>query len=216
MKGKVSKFQYLMDDGSYKVLDIDGDEFAECDYGIVLDNSDKTQQFLQKLEGYAQALIQNQAISTSTLLKLWDGSSMSDITRSVEEDERNAKEAASQAQQAQQEQFQAQLEQTQANFELDLQTKDGMNQRDNETKLLIANISAEQAQAAIDNVEDTYDPQRKEELQAKIEEFNKRIALDKEKLNAEKHQASIENHQKDREIAIKAKQANKPTNKPTK
>jgi hypothetical protein len=70
LRGKTEKFQYLLSDGSVRIMDIDGDQFAECDYGILLENSEGSQSFIQKLEGYAQALIQNQMINTSTLLKL--------------------------------------------------------------------------------------------------------------------------------------------------
>jgi len=30
-----------MSDSSIKLMDIDGDEFAECDYGLVVDNDSK-------------------------------------------------------------------------------------------------------------------------------------------------------------------------------
>ena len=39
MKGRNKKFQYLLSDNSTKIMDIDGDEFAESDYGLVVDNS---------------------------------------------------------------------------------------------------------------------------------------------------------------------------------
>ena len=40
MRGRSKKFQYLVSDGSItKMMDIDGDEFSECDYSIVVDNS---------------------------------------------------------------------------------------------------------------------------------------------------------------------------------
>jgi hypothetical protein len=39
MKGKNKKFPYILPDSALVLMDIDGDEFAECDYGIVVDNS---------------------------------------------------------------------------------------------------------------------------------------------------------------------------------
>jgi len=39
MRGRSKKFQYILSDNSMKVMDIDGDEFAEADYGLVVDNS---------------------------------------------------------------------------------------------------------------------------------------------------------------------------------
>jgi len=38
-------------------MDIDGDEFAECDYGIVVDNGTGVQELNQKLDMLAQAAL---------------------------------------------------------------------------------------------------------------------------------------------------------------
>jgi hypothetical protein len=39
MKGRNKKFQYLMPDFAQRMINIDGDEFAEADYGIAVDTS---------------------------------------------------------------------------------------------------------------------------------------------------------------------------------
>jgi hypothetical protein len=44
LKGRSKKFQYLLADNTLKVTEIDGDEFAESDYGLVVDNSDGMQE----------------------------------------------------------------------------------------------------------------------------------------------------------------------------
>jgi len=38
-------------------MDIDGDEFSENDYGLVVDNSDGIQQLQQKIDMLAQAAL---------------------------------------------------------------------------------------------------------------------------------------------------------------
>jgi hypothetical protein len=38
MKGRNLKFQHILSDGANKLVNIDGDEFAEADYGILVDN----------------------------------------------------------------------------------------------------------------------------------------------------------------------------------
>jgi len=43
LKGRSKKFQYILSDGSMKMMDIDGDEFAESDYGLVVDNGNGMQ-----------------------------------------------------------------------------------------------------------------------------------------------------------------------------
>lgn len=209
MRGRNVKFQFLMDDGSYKIMDIPGDEFAEVDYGLVVDNSDSTERFLQEFKQYSQALIQNQMISTNSLIKLWDGSSLADIKRSVEEDERVARENAQQAQEAQNQQFQADLAQRQAEVQADRDLRDTLNMRDNETKLLIEQMRQFANEEAQDYENEEFDPQKRDELAEKIRQFNKKMELERSKLANEKSQQRISNRQKDREIDIKSKQANR-------
>ena len=50
LKGRNKKFQYILPDYAVKMVDIDGDEFAESDYGLVVDNSTKLQELDQKLD----------------------------------------------------------------------------------------------------------------------------------------------------------------------
>lgn len=44
LKGRNMKFQYILSDNSMRVMDIDGDEFAEADYGLVVDNGNSIQE----------------------------------------------------------------------------------------------------------------------------------------------------------------------------
>lgn len=142
MKGKSKKFQYIADDFANKLIDIDGDEFAECDYGLVVDNSDASQTLKQNMEMLAQAALQNQVLSFSTIMKLYGTASLAEKQRMVEKDEQ---EKIQQAQQSQQEQLQQQQEAVQMQMQLQqqqLQLQELMNQRDNETKIEVANIQA--------------------------------------------------------------------------
>ena len=206
-KGKMIKFQSILNDGSARLTEIDGDEFAECDYGLVVDNSNNTEHFIQKMEAYAQALIQNQMISTSTLLKLWNGSSIADISRSVEEDERQAKEMMAQQNEAQQQQFQQKMEAEAAVEAEKLRIQEDNNIRDNETKILLEQIRSFANQEAEEQGFE-YDPQKKAELEEKIRQYNANLALEREKLREEKKQNSIQNNLKQQEINIKKTKSN--------
>jgi hypothetical protein len=44
MRGRTKKFPYILSDTSQRIMEIDGDEFAECDYGLVVDNSNNSQE----------------------------------------------------------------------------------------------------------------------------------------------------------------------------
>ena len=59
LKGRNKKFQYILSDTSIRLMEIDGDEFAECDYGLVVDNSNSSQELNNKLDMLAQAALQN-------------------------------------------------------------------------------------------------------------------------------------------------------------
>jgi hypothetical protein len=202
MRGRTTKFQYLLSDGAIKVIEIDGNEFAECDYGLLCDNSDEINNFIQKMEAYAQALIQNQMISTSSLIKLWNGSSLSDITRSIEADERTIKEQRQQEMQQQQEQFEADV---QAKVELEnrkMELDESKNIRDNETKILVEQMKLAANDEAEDINNEVYNPQEKEKLLENIRQFNEKLRLEREKLNFTKEKGRKELTLKEKQIEV--------------
>lgn len=214
LKGRNKKFQYILSDGALKTMDIDGDEFAECDYGLVVDNSNGIQELNSKIETLAQAALQNQSLSFSTIMKLFGSSSLIEKQRFVEKDERDIKERQ---QQAQQQQLQAQQQQAEAELQqrqMELQQKDIMNQRDNETRILVAEINgqAEADRLALMNGNDgieepVYTQEAKDKLAESIRQFDARLKLDKEKLAWEK-QKNAENNKVKKEIS-KSKGTNK-------
>lgn len=183
LKGKSKKFQYILSSISNKIMEIDGDEFAESDYGLVVDNSDSSQQLNQKIDMLAQAALQNQTLSFSAIMQLYNSSSLAEKQRMIERDERRLEESRSKQQE---QQMQIQQQQLEANAQLkqqELQQKEQANIRDNETKIMIATLGAQ------NNVEDgvtEIDPNKKEELLEKIRQFNERLKLDREALDLEK------------------------------
>ena len=185
LKGRNKKFQYILSDATMKIMDIDGDEFAEADYGLVVDNGKGIQELSQKLDMLAQAALQNQTLSFSTIMKLYSSSSLAEKQRFVEKDERNIQERNAQAQQqqleAQQQIAQIEMEQKQA----ELEQKEQANIRDNETKIMIAQI---QANNKNDDgiVEQEFSEEAKASLMEKIREFNEKLKLDRDKLELDK------------------------------
>ena len=165
-----------------KMMDIDGDEFAESDYGLVVDNSNGMQQLQSKLDTLAQAALQNQTLSFSTIMKLYSSSSIAEKQRLIEKDEKAIQERQAQAQQAEA-QNQQQLIQMQNDFKMqELQQKETANIRDNETKLLIANIGASQIEEVDDGIQEPeeYTQKDKDALLEKIRQFDLKLAHDKQ------------------------------------
>lgn len=189
LKGRKFKFQYLLSDGAQRVTDIDGDEFAEADYGLVVDNSNGTQDLNQRLDSLAQAALQNQLVSFSTIMKLYGSSSIMEKQRFVENDERKAQERQAQQAQAEQQLRESELQQKTAIEQAKLQQEDLLNQRDNETRIIVANISSE----ANDGIQEPeYSQEARDKLAESIRQFNERLQLDKDKLNFEKHKADVD------------------------
>lgn len=200
MRGKKKKFEYILSDGSMKVMDIDGDVFAECDYGLVVDNSNAIQELKQKMDMLAQAALQNQTLNFSTIMKLYNSSSLAEKQRMVE---KNEQELIQRQQEAQQQQLQAQQEQMQMEAqakEAEMQLKDQMNQRDNETKILVATISAQSSMTDNKVQEPKFSEEAKAKLQENMRQFNERLKLDRERLSFDKEKAQTDAKLKEKQI----------------
>jgi len=117
LKGTNKKIQYILDDLSMQILEVDGNEFADADYGIVITSDKYTKQFRQSLVENAQAALQNQLIKYSDLFAIYSSSSFVEMRKTIEESEAKADEQRqieneqnAQAAQAAQQQAQALLE----------------------------------------------------------------------------------------------------------
>lgn len=201
LKGRNKKFQYILSDGSMRVMDVDGDEFAECDYGLVVDNSNAIQELQQKMDMLAQAALQNQTLNFSTIMKLYNSSSLAEKQRMVE---KNEQELMQRQQEAQQQQAQLEQQKMQADAqakEADMQLKDQMNQRDNETKILIAQMQAYSKNSEDDGIiEHEYSQEAKDKLMQQMKEFDAKISLEKEKLEEQKRKNRADEELKARQI----------------
>ena len=196
MKGRNKKFQYIMPDFAQRMVEIDGDAFAESDYGIVVDGSQQSQALNQKMDALVQAALQNQMINFSTALKMFASCSLAEKMRMVENNEREAQQRAQQQQQAE---AQAQQQQAQMNAQLEqqkLELENTLNERDNDTKLTIAIMQAENAnQEPVETGESD-----KEALLEKMREFDLKLQLDRDRLEFDKQKADADRKVKREQI----------------
>ena len=187
-RGNNIKFNYITSDGARMLANIDGDEFAESDYGIVVDSTQDSQELNQKLEALAQAALQNQAISFSAVMKLYNSNSLLEKQRMIQNDERRIQEMQQQQQQqqleAQQQQYQAQMQMKQA----ELEQQNILNERDNETKIVVASMAHGENTEAQDK------------LAENMRQFNERLALDKDKLALDKKKAADDTRLKEKAL----------------
>ena len=200
-KGRKVKFKYILSDGSEQLVELDGDEFAECDYGIVVDNSNGSQELNQKLDMLAQAGLQN-GMSFSTVMKLYTTTSLAEKQRTVEQDEQKRQE---QAQQQQQQEMQMQQQQIQANMQIEqqkMQMEYQMHRDKLENNILVAQING-QAEAnrlvLMNHDNDEANNLEREKMAEDARQFDKKIEFEKEKL--------------DKETAVKEKQIAKNNTK---
>lgn len=193
-RGRKKKFEYITSTGAKRIMEIDGDEYAECDYGLVVDNSQGTQALFQKLDTLAQAGLQNQLFNFSTLMKLYSTESISEKIRMMENAEKQAMERQEEMQQMQMQMQQQQLAQEAQQKQFEMEQEDIRNQRDNDTRILVAQI---QAQANIDSsvarasgfTENPVQPISEKDrllLQQKLKEQQDKNQLDRERLQVER------------------------------
>lgn len=212
-KGRNIKFQYILPDKTIKMMEIDGDDFAECDYGIVVDNSTDTQKLASQMETLAQAALQNQLLDFSTIMKLYGSSSLAEKQRMVELNEKKIQERNAQAQQ---QQLQAQQQETQMQQQTEmakLEQENMLNERDNETKILVATINAQarqydEANVVNDGIQEPMSEEAREKLRESIRQFDARLALDKERLAFDKEKAKTDAKLKEKQINSRPKTTN--------
>lgn len=212
LRGRSKKFQYVMSDSSLKIMDIDGDQFAECDYGLVVDSSNAMQELKQKLDLLAQAALQNQTLNFSTIMQLYNSTSLAEKQRIVEKNEQEMLQRQQQQMEQQNQMAQQQLEQAAAQKEAELKQKEEANVRDNQTKIQVAEINA-QAEArrfAITFGESGIEQQRAETERLEVEN-NK--AIEEEKLKFEKEKSDKELEIKKIQAKAQVRKANSSTSK---
>lgn len=185
LQGRSKKFKYLLSDNSLAVMNIDGDEFAEADYGLVIDISGNAQALNQTLNSLAQAALQNQILDFSTIMKLYGSASLAEKQKMVENAERKMRERQEQQQQQQLEMQQQQIQAQQQIAQQQQEFQNIINQRDNDAKITVAKITAES------RVQED-DPTKQEKIDESARQFNERLALDKEKLAFEKDKSAQE------------------------
>ena len=189
LKGRNEKFTYLLADGSQRIQEINGDEFAECDYGLVVDNSNNIQDLNQKLDMLAQAGLQNQMISFSTMMKLYSSASLAEKQRLVEADERRIQERQAQQAQAEQQMKEAELQQNAALEQARMEQEDRLNQRDNETKIIVASM----AHSDDDGIQEPeYSQEAKDKLAESIRQFDAKLSLERDRLALDKHKVEVD------------------------
>jgi len=197
------KLQYISDEMASVITEIDGQQFNEADYGIMISNSTNDAELIQTMKSLAQAGLQNDKINFSGLMDIYLSESMSSIRRKIETYEEEAinrqQEQFQQAEQTKQQAIQAEAESKQADREQDMQKVLINAETDITVAQIGANAKRDNGEAALANID---------RLKKEWEEMNRKYKLENKKLT------ETVRHNKAQETIDKRKVAK--TAKPTK
>ena len=203
--------QYVLDDLGQEIFNFDGGEFTEADYGLVMSDGSMQQELRNSLVQLAQAGLQNDKLNFSAFMDIYMSQSISDTRRKIEQYEQDFIERQQQAQEAQMQhekeiqQMQIENREDEQQHQMDIEILKSNTQI--ELKLMELDARANESTEAPNNNMDY------EKLEVQKDKINKDNILNTAKLQEIIRSSKVKEAQKNEEIAIKRKQANKP--KPT-
>ncbi len=152
-QGTNRKVQYVLDDLSTKLSTIDGDEFAESEYGLFITNGSENHRLMQSLKELAHAGIQNDKLNFSQLMDIYMSPDLASVRRRLEEAEQSAINREQEERQKELESQERISEQNAQSQQADRDQENLLNLRDNQVKLQVANVQARIALANSNNGE---------------------------------------------------------------
>lgn len=219
--GKSFVRSYVLDDGTEAILDFDSKVFNESEYGGYITSETEDRDILNQAKSLAQPMLQN-GVPVSTIIDLLRTKDLGSIHRKVKIAEVTAQEEGKRAQEAEQQAIAQEREQEQElemlkldieqmENELDREMDQYKIDRDNETKITIAQINAYRMQEDWDKDEDgTPDPMqlgeqaikrmdveskhfdKQQEIKAKEEDSRKKKEIEEKKLKLEEKKMEMQ------------------------
>ena len=147
-KGDSKRIQYMTDDLANVFFKLNGDQFAQSEYGLFVSNSAKDNMAIEALKQLTHAALQNEQMTLSDVVQIYNASSISDLRQNLKRSEIEAQQRSEQTQQQQMQMQEMQLQQQQAieqqKMQLEIEKEnreDQRNSEDNETKVRIAQMN---------------------------------------------------------------------------
>ena len=186
---KSKKVQYILGDDSIAALEMDGHEFWEADYGVLVSLNNKYQELDQAMRQLAHAGIQNDKMDFSTLMDIYTSESISEIRRRIEQKEQEKAQADAERFQAEQEMKEAEIMQKAQSEQEDRELDERKNIRDNDTRVLIEMLrQAQNAAAAGEIDEDGFkldEQKHKDDIMIKMKKLQQDMQMHKDKMQRE-------------------------------
>jgi len=140
------KAVYVMPDGSMDQLDLEPLTHMEAEYGIFVSDAGKDVERKQKIEGLAQAAVQN-GMPMSAVISIFESESFSQIKDKIRQAEKQADELRKAQEQAQQQQSQQEMQLKQQALQMTELSKE----KDRQVEIEKALIAAESKDKSADN-----------------------------------------------------------------
>lgn len=176
---KSKKKQYVLDDLSSVILNIDGELFNESEYGVFVSNASDDTELIASMKQLAHAMLQNDKITVTDLMTILTAPSVSSMRRELERSEQERQQSA-------QKQLEAEQQAQEKDLQVRLQIEQDKNRiteesniRDNETKLVIAGM----AQGMQDNTPETIEPEQDMMEQEKLNLDREKVTKDSDHKN---------------------------------
>jgi hypothetical protein len=207
---KTKKLQFIMDDMTMAMLEFDGENFATAEYGLFASNASNDMATSQALKNLAEAGIQNQKLNFSDIMTIYMAESMASVRRKIQASEKKQEEAVAAQRQAEQEQFMADVKQRSDSEQSDRDLAKYKIDVEAETAITVASMRQTEQPEVSEPIDTGID---EEKLALDAKKHNDTIALKREELASKRKESERKLNQKDEEIQIKRKVANKPTPK---
>lgn len=197
LRDNKEKAQYILDDMTIQILEIDGEMLAEADYDVLITNSSKASELEQNINELSQAFLQNGG-RLSTVMDVFMSDSLADKRMKIKIAEDEMDERAQEENEIQErmnsETIQAQAESEQAERDL----KDLINQRDNETKIYLKELElAQKEEESADGIVtselskiENENRNKEEDRLLKIKELNDKMKMHRDKMKLESRKIS--------------------------
>ena len=194
--------QFVLNDGSRKILEINEELFTNASYGIFVSDNSRDYRVFEELRALSQPLLQNDKIDIDDLVQILNADSMSELKRELKASKKKREKREEAMQQSQQ-----QSQEKQVQMALDAKEDEQAHEKElallkAETDITVAQISAERFAKAAD-VNENNIPDMIELEKIKMGQNHDSKEAEKDRT----HEAT--QAQKDREIELAKIQAQK-------
>ncbi len=198
-RGQSKKIQYVLDDMSTELFEIDGDELIEQEFGIYISDSKRDDELIQNLKELAHAGVQNDKLDFSQLMDIYTTESIATIKDKIEDAEEENKEERQQNLKQKKEEIQKEKDLEQRNkmmdfkmdkYKEDLEAAVDREKMVNDRYIALIKENNNASNEDLKNLEDSN--QKLEELRQKKEEMEQDMQVKQRELDLEEEQNDIE------------------------